>query len=438
MSHLKNRNERALIRPSVIRRKSALKDQAASPEPTPVKGDQALVKSINRIALLRLLREHAGISRAGLSERSGLTRSTVSLLIKELIDEGWLVEADAFVTGTVGRRPTPLQLAGKDMVLLGVDLGPDAVQVVATSIHGEILEASQAALRSKDPDEACHQLVEMATALSAKMARGGLRLLGIGVGLHGPVDKRSGMLEFAPNIGWRHVEIGRRLGAELAQAGLADVPVYYHNEADLAAVGETEFCERPVDDPLVYVSCGVGVGAGIILNHALFTGASGSAGEIGHTTLVIEGQPCSCGRLGCAEAYIGLKAIAAAAGCFQDDVIDRRALRARMSSRDPATRAAFARAGAYLGVLLQNAWTTFNPQVIVLGGETVTLGGDTLLDAATEVLSRYAQRAGLTAPVVKTARYSDLATAVGGAAYALHAMLNPHQPALHSQYVPAS
>jgi predicted NBD/HSP70 family sugar kinase len=436
MTHLKNRNERSLIRPTVIRRASESKEQIAPP--TPVKGDQALVKSINRIAMLRLLREHAGISRAGLSERSGLTRSTVSLLIKELIDEGWLVEADAFVTGTVGRRPTPLRLAGKDMVLLGVDLGPDAVQVVATSIHGEILEASQAALRSKDPDEACHQLVEMATALSAKMARGGSRLLGIGVGLHGPVDKRSGMLEFAPNIGWRHVEIGRRLGAELAQAGLADVPVYYHNEADLAAVGETEFCERPVDDPLVYVSCGVGVGAGIILNHALFTGASGSAGEIGHTTLVIEGQACSCGRLGCAEAYIGLKAIAAAAGCYQDDVIDRRALRARMSTRDPATRAAFARAGAYLGVLLQNAWTTFNPQVIVLGGETVTLGGDTLLDAATEVLSRYAQRAGLTAPVVKVARYSDLATAVGGAAYALHAMLNPHQPALHTQYVPTS
>ena len=89
-----------------------------------------------------------------------------------------------------------------------------------------------------------------------------------------------------------------------------------------------------------------------------------------------------------------------------------------------------------LGVLLQNAWTTFNPQVIVLGGEAVTLGGDTLLNAATEVLAQYAKRAGLMAPMVKTARYADLATAAGGAAYVLHAMLNPHQPALHSQYVP--
>lgn len=402
----------------------------------PITGDQRFIKNINRMALLRLLREQEGMSRADLSERSGLTRSTVSALIKELIDEGWLVEADAFATGSLGRRPTPLSLDGTRLVLLGADLGPDAIRVVATSIRGEVLESSQAALRSKDPDPACHQLVEMVTALSAKVTRAGSRLLGIGVGLHGPVDKRSGMLEFAPNIGWRNVDVGRRLGAELAAAGLEAVPVYYQNEADLAAVGETEFCERPVADPLVYVSCGVGVGAGIILNGALFTGATGSAGEIGHTTLVIDGEPCSCGRLGCAEAYIGLKAIAAAAGCLQDNGIDHPALRARMSVRQPVTRTAFARAGALLGVLLQNVWTTFNPQAIVLGGETITLGGDTLLDAATEVLTNYAQRAGLPAPVVRLTRYSDLATAVGGAAYVLHAILNPHQRALHTQYAP--
>lgn len=122
---------------------------------------------------------------------------------------------------------------------------------------------------------------------------------------------------------------------------------------------------------------------------------------------------------------------------MHNGVIDRRALRARMSTRDTATRSAFSRAGGALGVLLQNVWTTFNPQTIVLGGETVTLGGDTLLDSAIERLTDYARRAGLAAPAVRLARYSDLATAVGGAAYVLHAILNPHQPALQSQYIPS-
>lgn len=399
-------------------------------------GDQSYVKAINRMSLLRLLREQPGMSRAELSGRSGLTRSTVSARIKELIDEGWLSEEDAHVTGGPGRRPTPLQLAGSSLVLLGADLGPDAIRVVATSIKGDILESSQAALRSRDPDAACHQLAEMVAALSARMVREGAQLLGIGVGLHGLVDKRSGLLEFAPNNGWRNVDVGKRLGAELGRAGLANVPVYYHNEADMAAVSETEFSERPVADPLVYVSCGVGVGAGIILNGALFTGATGSAGEIGHTTLVIDGAPCSCGRLGCAEAYLGLRSIAALSGCLQDGAINHAALRARMSARDPVARAAFARAGELLGVLLQNAWTTFNPQVIVLGGETVTLGGEILVDAASRVLCAYAGRAGLQAPKVKVTRYSDYAVAVGGAAYVLHAILNPHQRSLHIRYAP--
>lgn len=399
-------------------------------------GDQSYVKAINQMGLLRLLREQPGMSRAELAESSGLTRSTVSARIKELIAEGWLSEEDASVTGGPGRRPTPLQLDGSRLVLLGAELGPDAIRVVATSIKGDILESSQAALRSRDPDPACHQLAEMVGALSARMTREGAQLLGIGVGLHGLVDKRSGLLEFAPNNGWRNIDVGTRLGTELARSGLANVPVYYHNEADMAAVSETEFSERPVADPLVYVSCGVGVGAGIILNGALFTGATGSAGEIGHTTLVIDGAPCSCGRLGCAEAYLGLRSIAAAADCLQHGAINHAALRARMSARDPVARAAFARAGELLGVLLQNAWTTFNPQVIVLGGETVTLGGEILVDTASQVLAHYAGRAGLQAPKVKLTRYSDFAVAVGGAAYVLHAILNPHQRSLHIRYAP--
>ncbi|HMC70712.1 MAG TPA: ROK family protein, partial [Mycobacteriales bacterium] len=131
----------------------------------------------------------------------------------------------------------------------------------------------------------------------------------------------------------------------------------------------------------------------------------------------------------------GLKTIAAAVRCIEGDVIDHRGLQERMSRRDPATLTAFAKAGTSLGVLLQNVWSTFNPQTIVLGGETVTVGGDALLEATTRVLADYAARAGLTPPRVRLAKYSELATAVGGAAYVLHATLHPHQPALHTQYV---
>ncbi len=88
------------------------------------------------------------------------------------------------------------------------------------------------------------------------------RRLGIGVALHGAGDKRSGLLQFAPNIGWRDVAVGKTLDAPLAQAGLGEVPVHIHNEAALSAVSETESRKKPVDDPPVSISCGVGVGTG--------------------------------------------------------------------------------------------------------------------------------------------------------------------------------
>ncbi len=393
----------------------------------PVTGDQQLVKAINRKVLLRLLRDEPGASRAALAERSGLTKSTVSLLAKELIDEGWLAEDDAAVTGSLGRRPTPLRIDGRGLALIGADLGTDSIRAVRVSLQGEVLEARSVALRDRAPEAACHQLVELVTAQAAKVARAGARLLGVGVGLPGPVDTRSGILEFAPNIGWRHVEVGKRLALELDAARLGDVPVYVQNEADLAAVGETEFGARPADDPLVYVSCSVGVGAGIILNGALFTGATGAAGEIGHTTLHVDGLRCSCGRRGCAEAYVGLKAVARAAGFLRDGEVDRAGLAADLARpRALKARRAFGAAGDALGVLLQNAWTTFNPKAIVLGGEAVTLGGATFLDAATARLAGFAADAGLPPPAVRVAKYGELATAVGGAAFALHALLRPY------------
>jgi len=393
---------------------------------TPLTGDQRFVKHINRIAVLRLLREEPGLSRVDLAMRSGLTKSTVSLLSKELIDEGWLAEDQVQATGALGRRPTPLRLVGRGLALIGAELGPDRIHVVSTSVHGEVLEATQAALADRSPDGACHQLVEMVTRLTAKSTRSGARVLGVGVGLPGAVNTVTGVLQFAPNIGWRQVEVGQRLARELQRSKLGEVPVYC--QADLAAIGEIEFGKRPADDPLVYISCGVGVGAGIVLNEALFTGATGSAGEIGHTTLHIDGRACSCGRLGCAEAYVGLKAIAREAGHLdKTQQVDRDSLRNELANpRKRRARQAFMHAGDALGVLLQNAWSTFNPQAIVLGGETAAIGGAHFIDAAIGRLKSFADQAALPMPEVRVARHGELATAVGGAAFAMHSLLRSY------------
>ncbi len=403
------------------------------PQPAaPITGDHRLVKAINRTALLRLLRNERGLSRADLADRSGLTRSTVSLITKELIAEGWIAEDDVMVTGALGRRPTPLRLDGSRLTLIGAELAPDVLRVVATDIHGKVQLASQAALRQAEPDGACRQLAEMAIDLVQRSEALGHRLLGIGVGVPGAVEPRTGMLLYAPNLGWRQVPIAARLRQELQAAGLGAVPVVCQNDANLAAIGEAEFGPHPADDPLVYISCDLGLGSGIVLADTLFTGATGAGGEIGHTTLHVGGRACSCGRLGCAEAYIGLRAVADSAGRLGRREVGVAELKRLIAERDPFVRQAFEEAGRSLGVLLQNVWTAFDPRAIVLGGEGVVLGGQPFIDAALAVLGSFVAQAGVEAPAVRLARFGEQATAVGGAAYALYTLMRPYQ-ALQAQ-----
>lgn len=417
------------------------------PGPSTASGQQWL-RHINLVRLLRLLRDTPGLSRAQLAEHSGLTRSTVSLLAQQLIDEGWLAEDAAEATGALGRRPTPLRLDGRRFALVGAELAPDMLRVVTVSVRGELLHAEEQPLRSREAAAAGAQLDDVVAGVVQRVhGPQGVQprqVLGVGVGLPGAVSPGDGVLRVAPNFGWRNVPVAASLQAALAAAGAPGLPVLAQNEADLAAIGEMEFGPRPIGSPLVYVSCGIGLGSGIVVDDSLFTGASGAAGEVGHTTLRPGGRPCSCGRLGCAEAYVGLRALALRAGALAaGGEVDHGALRERLARHDPATVAAFAEAGRDLGVLLQNVWAMVDPQLIVLGGETVALGGADLVEPARRALADAAARTGWTAPLLRVTRFGERAVAVGGAALVLRRLLQV-QPAaggagekMFSRLVPA-
>ncbi|MET3376686.1 putative NBD/HSP70 family sugar kinase [Variovorax boronicumulans] len=365
-------------------------------------GDQQLLKRLNRSVLLRLLRAQSGLSRARLATESGLTKSTVSLLVRELLDEGWLSESGAAVADGLGRPSTPLRINVGVRALMGVEIAVETLRLVCVSLQGEVLHAQAEPLDDGEPARVCAQLARMAAAAHAQLDQRGLRLSSIGVCVPGAVDDCTGVVRFAPNLGWRNVNLLPALEKALAAAGLPGVTVQLQNDADAAALGEYEFAAGEGEDPLIFVNSDVGVGAGVVLNDRLFTGAQGMAGEIGHTILQLDGPLCSCGRRGCAEAFFG----------------------SRVLAREGAD---MARAAAFFGVLLQNLWVTFNPRAIVLGGK-VCAEHPEFAQAAFEGVKGHAERAGMPAPELRTARYEELAPAVGAAALALHDYLRPLQP----------
>ncbi len=390
-------------------------------------GSQQLLKVVNRMALVRRMCASPGLSRADLATAVGLTKSTVSLLVRELIEEGWLVEREIVATGELGRRPTPLFIDDSRLLLLGAEVGIESARVVASSLTGEVLATVVANYGAGRSAKGC--IGVLATALlklRSQLGQDKHQIIGIGVGLPGGVDEANAVLRFAPNLGWRDVPVGALLSEKLAGSALAGVPLFIQNEADVAALGEMEFNPSQASDPLLYVSINQGVGAGVIVGDRLLTGSRGFAGEVGHIILKRNGPQCSCGRSGCAEAMIGLRAMLPAdeGSGLASLATPLAEIQRRLADGDADVTRAVKKAGGYLGVLLQNLAAAYDPACIVLGGLCVDLG-DPFVQTALQTLNDYAAAANLLPPMVQVSRFGADAVAVGAAALARFRLTRP-------------
>ncbi len=249
-----------------------------------------VVRDINRRIVLNLIRTRQPISRADLARVSGLQRSTISLIVEELLEEDWVLEGP---TGRLprGRRPTFLRL-NDERIIIGVDIRPIQTTVAVADVNGKF--SSQSAMSTPpDPDTAVKSLTARLEAIVGAAA--GKKIEGIGISLPGRFD--DGHLVFAPNLHWPDVDIrtplARATGLEVAMENAANACV-------LAAVwfDRMEACRN-----LVAVTVSEGIGAGILMNGQMVRGFHNMAGEFGHVPLDPKGPPCSCGSRGCWEVF---------------------------------------------------------------------------------------------------------------------------------------
>jgi predicted NBD/HSP70 family sugar kinase len=387
------------------------------------KGGQQLLKVVNRMTVVRHLCANPGASRADLASAVGLTKSTVSSSVRDLISQGWVVERDVIATGDMGRRPTPLFIDETRLLSLGAEVGVESVRVVATSLTGEI-QASVVVEHGDDRSaKAC--IAGLSQALLQLQARFGdeRRVVGIGVGLPGGVQLTGGVVRFAPNLGWRDVPFAALLTAALRNTPLAESPLFVQNEADVAALGELEFNPSPDANPLIYVSINQGLGAGVIVDDQLLNGNRGYAGEVGHMVLQFNGPRCSCGRRGCAEALIATGALLRGHG--QEAALSSLdEVRRLVEQRHPQTLKAVASAGHHLGMLLLNLAAAYDPGCIVLGGAAIEVG-EPFLQTALATLGSFAEAGSSPQPIIRTSRFGSNAVAIGAAALVRYRLTRP-------------
>lgn len=320
-------------------------------------GDQALIKRINSAIVLEAILRGAPLSRAQISERTGLNKATVSSLVQELI-EGDTVREIGTGASSGGRKPVLLEFIAEAGHAVGIDLGVNYVRGVLTDLRGCVVTENFMLLDNREPDTVIVQLHHCIEGLIAKAPASAYGIVGIGVGVPGLVDEAGSML-FAPNLQWRDVPLRRLL------ADRFHVPVAVENEANAGAIGERIFGAGRSIDNLVYVSAGIGIGTGLILNKALYKGTSGFSGEMGHMSVEAYGKPCSCGNQGCWEMYASERALLEKSGPLRLTELEHLLAAAEKGRTDVI--ALLEEAGEYLGIGVANIVNVFNPDAVIIG-----------------------------------------------------------------------
>ncbi len=402
-------------------------------------GDQIWVRERNLAIVLHYLWDAGGpISRAYLTEISGLNKSTVGSLLAQLQTWGLVQE-----TGVANQRP------GRPGVL--IDINPDAGRVIGVEIAvGSIsviladVKANVVWRRGADKTPDGLPLAEASPARVLKLAEHMVqeaigeakscdrRLFGIGVSIPGLVDHHTGAVLYTPNLGWRNLPLHSKWKDRF------HVPIVVENDANASALGEQMLGVARQVNNFVYLSSGVGLGGGLVIDGKVYGGVGGFAGEIGHMTLEPEGPRCNCGYRGCWETLVGPRAIldrvrqaaseghapillALSHGRVQDIELEQVLVAAGQG--EPAVLSALDEVGRYLGIGIANLINAFNPRMVVLGGVLSTVGPYLLPRAQQEVQAR-AMETPRERVEITLSKFQVDAAVIGSVALILRGILN--------------
>ncbi len=257
-----------------------------------------IARDINRSRVLDTIRTSQPLSRADLARQTGLQRSTVSLIVDDLISERWVAEGDLGQLPR-GRRPRLLHLNTDRAGIIGINIMPRHTTIALADLNARFLSVDTIPT-VRDPDK----FIDILSDYVHRMIRlhPDLAYEGIGVSVPGRVDYLAQRLVFAANLGWQLVDLKEPLESSTG------IPVQIENAANSCALAEVWSGPHEGMSDLITVTVSDGIGTGIIANGHLVRGPSGAAGEFGHVCLDPEGPQCKCGGRGCWEVYASNRA----------------------------------------------------------------------------------------------------------------------------------
>jgi glucokinase-like ROK family protein len=383
-------------------------------------GSLRSLRALNRGRVIDALRERGTASRAEIARVTGLSRSTVSSIVSDLIEDGLLSEQPE-ATGVAhgeagGRPPVLLSLNPSAGLAVGVDFGHTHLRVAVSDLSHEVLAESR---RELDTDHSAEEGLKAAADLVDKVLKkakvGGHHVLGVGMGLPGPINRATGTVGSSSILpGWVGInaaaEMERRLG----------VPVHVENDANLGALAEFVWGAGRGHSDVVYIKLSSGVGAGLLFSGTLHEGAGGTAGEIGHTPAQQGTAICRCGSRGCLETVASARAIAEQLATSRGEPVSTEELLELIEQGDPAAGRLVGEAGREIGVAVAGLCNLVNPDCVIIGGD-LSVAGELVTTPVLESIRRYAITSAAEQVKVLPGVLGKRAELLGALALVLHA-----------------
>jgi predicted NBD/HSP70 family sugar kinase len=381
----------------------------------PSSGALERLRAGNQRTVLGLLAGEGPMSRADLVRASGLSRTTVSSLVAELIRGGQVTETDDRARphkGGSGRPPVVVRLSAPAGAVAGVDVGHGHVRVAVADRLGSVL-AEYHTLVDVDAHgvEVLDRAAAMVRSLTGQSGLQATELQAVGMCVPAPLDRRSSRIRTGIMPGWQGLlpgeELERRLG----------VPVHADNDANLGALAELHQGSARGRHDVVYLKIASGVGAGIVLGGRLHRGASGIAGEIGHVQVGEDGHVCRCGNRGCVETMVSASRLLELLRPAYGEPLTIEQVLALDDEGDAGVRRVLSDAGRIIGRAVADLANNLNPELVVVGG---TLGrSPSMVEGLRASIDRYAQPDTAAALEVVPGALEDRSELVGAVALAI-------------------
>lgn len=301
--------------------------------------------------ILNVIRRYEPIGRSDVAERTALSPSTVSKIVRELLDEGLILETETARTGFVGRHPIGLTLNAEIHTAFGIQVSDSRLTALLLDLRGNVIGS---ATEEVEEGMSVEQLIGRVSRVVTELAHPDRSVLGVGLAVAGMIDRFAGTV-FAPNLFPTPLKLYEAMIRSL------DMPVKIENEANTMLLAEQVHGIALNKSDVLGINIGLGIGAGLIMGGRLALGWSGSAGEIGHTVVDVNGPQCSCGNRGCLETLAGGKVLTTRLRALGD------------APGVDISQKTLESAARYLGIGVANAVNTLNPDLVLIGGSHSSL-----------------------------------------------------------------